>query len=278
MVRSAVSFDVLVPFSGLRTLKVDPFKDRIEVIHRQQDKHIPTIGKRKNRETGMMEEYTYERHVLGGSLIHIYACAKNKWVKEKESSAGKWVRGKESKTPRVFVQAWDETGTARRGEGMFFMSELPKDGKDCKTVDEALECLKPIQVKTLEKYNKITCPRQGEWFFMPTVPKEMEKTKQSHILCAGCRSSFRPADGCPTPQTECQNYTKGAHTLKGRGTGTGHHEVDSMRTGPKGKQYVQGNVRHQRREHKMLKLGREQWFLAVENTAVMSVSMGGNVD
>jgi hypothetical protein len=268
-VRSAVSFDVLLPFSGLRTLNVDPFRDRIEVIHRQQDKRIPTIGKRKNRQTGQMEEYTCERHVLGGSLIHVYACAKDKWVETKDTSNSKWVRGKESKTPRVFVQAWDETGTARRGEGMFFMSELPKEGKNCKTVDEALALLKPSCVHAWEAVAKQEVQRQGEWFFMPVTPAEMEKSNPILI------SSVVPdEEGNPTTITTTLKHC----VLKGRGTGTGHHEVDTMRTGPKGKQYVQGNVRHRRREHKMLKLGREQWFLAVENTAVMSVSMGGNVD
>lgn len=242
-----MNFDVLVPFSGLSTLGVDAFRDRIEVIHHEQDKQIPTKGRRKNRQTGQMEEYTYDRHVLGGSLIHVYARDKDKRVEDKDSSDGKWVSGKESKTPRVFVQAWDETGTARRGEGgMFFMSELPKEGRGCKTVEEALAMLKPGWVHEFEAITEVEVQRQGEWFFVPATPK--------------------PKRGVPF----------GEGVLKGRVGGTGHHWVERMMVIGK-KQYCSGAVRHNPREHKTLFLG-ESWYQAVENTAVVSVSLGGNVD
>ena len=54
-----------------------------------------------------------------------------------------------------------------------FLVELPKQ---CKTIKEAYEILKPLEVNRAEKKG-LKVLRQGEWFFIPTKKKIVEKSK-----------------------------------------------------------------------------------------------------
>jgi len=54
-----------------------------------------------------------------------------------------------------------------------FLVELPKP---CKTIKEGYEMLKPKEVLSAEK-KKIKVLRQGEWFFIPSSKKIIEKSK-----------------------------------------------------------------------------------------------------
>lgn len=54
-----------------------------------------------------------------------------------------------------------------------FLVELPKP---CKTIEQAYDMLKPLEVKQAEKKG-VKVLRQGEWFFIPTKKKIREKQK-----------------------------------------------------------------------------------------------------
>ena len=70
------------------------------------------------------------------------------------------------------------------------------------------------------------------------------------------------------------------YPIKGkRPDGNGaHHIATKVLIGNGGNQYVQGCVKHVLGEHRMLRLSKGVWYLAVENTALASVGLGGKID
>jgi len=260
--------DVLVPFSGLETLGIDPFKDSIECIHRESDGYRTMIGMRKNDE-GEMEEYEYEQHFLGGSVLRV----SQQVMVEPESEYGAG-DGKYKNVVTYYVAAWDETGTG--WQGSFFMSEMPS-GKIPRTVDEALHFLKPQEVISWERFNDGKVLRQGEWFFVPAeLPDACADAEKVEVFDKWV---------APDPEKrwdKIQSYKK-IYLLPLEDGGTGHHQVTYMKLSPTGTMYVSGTVRHTEGQHKMLRLdtsgkASKQWFIPYRNTAVRSVSMGGDVD
>jgi len=234
---------VLVPFTGLSGLSIDPFRDWIEMVEKQNDFYREVTTTRMNRKTGKMEPFTYSRHFLGGSLIRVYAM----------------IDGKKSEASRSIVCGWDTTGSGYNG--VFFMSEIAVRAK---TFDEAIKSLKPDAVKKWEEQHHQDAMRQGEWFFLPVdgLPNGCTPTHHSIVM-----PQLKRVDG------QLQRYP----VLSGN-RGTGHHTAPEIMIGPDGKQqYVRGMVRHQTSEHKVVRLGKV-WHLAVENTAIASYGMGGNVD
>jgi hypothetical protein len=122
----------------------------------------------------------------------------------------------------------------------YFISLLP--GK-VETVDQAFEMLKPAAV------NGSPYHRQGEWFFVPVdtkVPRK-EIKKQQYLIN---REKELPR----------------------------HHRVRDYAV-QVGYKYplVRGTVRHDNRDHPMLKLG-EEWHMAIESNHKMSWGAAGNVD
>ena len=122
----------------------------------------------------------------------------------------------------------------------YFISLLP--GK-VETVDAAFEMLKPAMI------NGAPYHRQGEWFFVPVdtkVPKK-EIRKQQYLVN---REKELPR----------------------------HHRVRDLAL-QFGFKYplVRGTVRHDNRDHPMLKLG-EVWHMAIESNHKMSWGAAGNVD
>ena len=126
---------------------------------------------------------------------------------------------------------------------------LVKLSKEVKTIKEAYESLKPIEVIEAEK-QKLKVVRQGEWFFIPVeldednIPIKLDRSgrEMRYILQAG---NNRP------------NYAE-------HGT-----EID-------GKTYVTGKVSHSGREHKDIKL--VGWHRVIPNTAIESFTIEGDID
>jgi len=122
----------------------------------------------------------------------------------------------------------------------YFISLLPRK---VASVDEAFEVLKPVEI------NGSTYERQGEWFFIPvsvTIPKK-EIQKKKYL----------------------QNKVKGLPQ---------HHYVrDYVVHSDYPYPLVRGSVRHDRRDHRMLKLG-EEWHMAIESNHRGSWGASGAVD
>jgi hypothetical protein len=129
-----------------------------------------------------------------------------------------------------------------------FLVEVP-DAR-VKTIAEAYESLKPLEVKTAESEG-LKVLRQGEWFFIP-VQGEFEAVKGSGRWD---KKEFEPL----TLQAG-QNRPNSAHRYARDGKG----------------HVVSGYVEHSGREHAKLIL--KGWFKPVTNTATRSFTITGDVD
>jgi len=145
---------------------------------------------------------------------------------------------------RYFISGIDETGV----KNLYFLTELVRP---VVSFEDALEALKPDVVIEAEK-NDVEVKRQGEWFFI-----KLEKLGFSDYIII--------KDG----------------KLPGNDNDTGHHIVSELIQ--KNNYYiVRGIVKHDRKEHKQLKLyddvKNKKWWTVVHNEQVQSWSADGNVD
>ena len=147
---------------------------------------------------------------------------------------------------RYFISGIDDTGV---NNNLYFLTELTRP---VNSFDDAIAALKPEIVTEAEK-NGIEVKRQGEWFFVKT---DLNYSNDNVVICKN--------SGLPN-----------------RNDDTGHHiafELIQMND------YciVRGIIRHDRKEHKQLKLydtaARKNWWIAAHNEQIQSWSAGGNVD
>ncbi len=146
---------------------------------------------------------------------------------------------------RYFLSGVDATGT---GRGAYFLTELMSEAS---TVDEAFEQLKPLYVKNAETMGW-TVLRQGEYFFIPTK------------LPAGFDASI------------LKKKIQKQYALVDKDNRRSRH-IATEGFVAYGITYVRGTIRHERKEHKMLKLGKD-WYSVHENTQKASFSAGGGFD
>lgn len=145
---------------------------------------------------------------------------------------------------RYFISGIDPTGV----NNLYFLTELvrPVD-----SFEDAIEALKPEIVRNAEQ-NEIEVKRQGEWFFIKT-------DKQ-------CDANIDIGKNCALP---------------GRNNDTGHHIVSDL-IQMDNHWLVRGIVKHDRKEHRQLKLyddaKKKSWWIAIHNEQIQSWSAGGNVD
>lgn len=152
-----------------------------------------------------------------------------------------------------FLSSFDELD--RRN---YFLCHVPGSPG---TVEEALEMLKPMEIKLCEKAGA-TILRQGDWFFYQASEPAAELAKWLKQQA----------------KTEIKQYRLG-------GT-TGTHTVTRMRRESPGHAMllVSGTVRHsptdgRSPEHKRLKLGDgKSWWIPVKNTSEAGWGAVGNVD
>lgn len=128
----------------------------------------------------------------------------------------------------------------------YFLSQLPCS---VSTVKDAFVCLRPKECFDVSGKVRSDILRQGEWFFIPiddfrTTLKGFPIQRQFELL----------------PQAG----------------GTGHHTATECRM-LLNIPYVRGTVRHSRRDHRMLKLGKV-WHMAIESNHVRSWGANGRVD
>lgn len=140
----------------------------------------------------------------------------------------------------------------------YFLCQVPGSPS---TVEEAYECLKPLEVKLCEKAGA-TILRQGDWFFYQAAEPSGELAKWLKQQA----------------KTETKQYRLG-------GT-SGTHMVTRMRqeSPEHAMLLVSGTVKHsptdgRRPEHKRLKLGDSKtWWIPVKNTSKAGWGAVGNVD
>jgi hypothetical protein len=148
----------------------------------------------------------------------------------------------------TFIAGLDETGV--NPWKSFFLAELPKN---VSTVEEGYDALKPQEVLIAEK-NNIEVKRQGEYFFVP-LNDDVQK-----IL------------------NEIERHGEGFknHCIEDLNGGSSDHKATRLIMG-NNVQCAKGTVRHARKDHKMLKLGK-QWHKVFHNTQVASWTVDGSID
>jgi hypothetical protein len=185
-----------------------------------------------------------QRHWLGASVFRA------------TYDTGEWKRGDDGYDRRVtatayFLSAFDEN----EPNPLYFLAQMPKGARP-KTVEDALEALKPAQVKQAEAAGAEIL-RQGDVFAIPTSWATRLFT-HNH---AGRK--------------------RGAYVLNV------NHTATESAVLPAGDVFARGILRHRPREpwrnpeHRRVKLGDgKQWYRLVKNTVPegRSWSMAGNVD
>lgn len=155
---------------------------------------------------------------------------------------------------RAAMTLWERGGRyyiAGMDDAQYFVSALP-EGCTPKTCEEALEELKPFNVRSAEREGFVV-KRQGDWFFIDVT--ELVDVKDVRRLWRECSPGV----------------------LSGGGDGSNPHSVD--RLVPCVHPIVSGRVRHP--QHRMLQLGKRsdpKLWIAVQNTATANWSTGGGVD
>lgn len=124
-----------------------------------------------------------------------------------------------------------------------FMSRL---SVKCKTIEEAYASLKPREVYEAERFLKVACPRQGEWFFIPVHGKRIPPL---------------------VAEKDGNRYVNAVLQSKGNRA----HYVEQ-----KCGDFVKGRVWHGGMEHKDIQL--LEWHRPVPNTAVESFKITGAID
>jgi len=239
----------VIPFTVLNSAELTPVK-RIEIVDKTEEQfrdveYTDSDGKKRVRED----------HLLGGSVIK-YA-------------------------DRHFISSNDPTATWGHG---YFLTELTELAK---TVDEALESLKPDLVRQLE--DRLEDPeiqldlilRQGEWFF---VKVDQQAFVESVRLCKGTSVMEKiamPYEYLPSGDSSRPHHRATRLIRVGEGDGCYFNERENrvVDYGIESGFYCRGTIRHDNREHRMLKLGNgREWYLALRNRQVRSWSYDGRVD
>ena len=150
-----------------------------------------------------------------------------------------------------FLSGLDDTG--REPHRSFFLAQLPMA---VETVTEGYDALKPQVVIEAENLGEEVL-RQGEWFFIRVSDKMSEffnqtEKKEGRVTKNDClvnRDSNRPL----------------------------RHKATRILTVGDGV-FVRGTVRHTEGDHKMLKLEKGKWYMAVENTQLAGWGASGRID
>lgn len=124
-----------------------------------------------------------------------------------------------------------------------FNAFLSKLARPCSSIEDAYASLKPKVIEDAERFMGKSCPRQGEWFFIP-VQGEFELKEQK------------------------KDQRGWALTSKGNRP----HNVEELSV----EGHARGWVRHGGGEHENIEL--KQWHKPVPNTAVESFKISGAVD
>jgi len=129
-----------------------------------------------------------------------------------------------------------------------FIAELPNNLGPINKIKDAHKILKPNDVLEKEKKNN-KIKRQGEWFFIPATPKEIELIEENSNLIE-------------------KKIPLGNNTLIWRSRNS---HVASQLINIRENQFVSGKISHV--EHKTLKL--QGWFKVMRNNEARSTAISG---
>lgn len=240
---------IAIPFSAMAAAGIrmyDPYKYLGE-SGAEFEKHLQIIDflpphyetmKRKDPKTG--EIFTYPDQQRALTFIWTLGASLFRWMGYLEED--KW---------RYFISGIDNTGRTRRGN--YFLTELVNPAS---SVDEAYEQLKPesIKIDIQEGYDVV---RQGEYYFIRIIEEEYKMYIKGKTI-----EKMKP---CILPDI-------------GRGnTASSHVAREGIYIKDDDVYLVKGTVRHQRGDHKMLRLG-EDWHIVSHNVQVQSFSANGGFD
>lgn len=150
---------------------------------------------------------------------------------------------------QYFLFGIDRNDLARKNRNLF-MSRLPRPAV---SIADAYDSLKPAEVSEAERFLGRPCPRQGEWFFIPSAHQDVQPKKG---------------------RQPWQRETEPARIMEGRLESKGHtpHYTTYVSEGG----LVKGKVRHGRGDHAVIEL--PIWHKPVPNTAVGSFKISGAID
>lgn len=146
---------------------------------------------------------------------------------------------------QYFLFGVDRNDLALKSRNIF-MSRL---GRPATSIADAYASLKPQEVADAERFLGAPCPRQGEWFFIPSADQDVQHKTQT----------LRNGD---------------IMKLEGRLESKGH--TPHLTTFVSDSGLVKGKVWHGRHEHAVIEL--PTWHKPVPNTAVGSFKISGAVD
>ena len=239
----------VVPFTVLNNADLTPIR-HIEIIDKTRERHRNIKYTDKNGKTKVRQE-----HLLGGSVIR--------------------------HSGRYFLSSTDPTSTWGNG---YFLTELVES---VTTVEDAFESLKPSFVKQLKsELEGSEAPmdlilRQGEWFF---VKMDEESFVKPVKLLKGIKNMEKMSmrnEHLPSADSTQPHHKATRLIYVGNGEGSYFDEKEQRHVSYRIASgfYCRGTIRHDNREHRMLKLGNgREWYLAIQNRQVRSWSYGGRVD
>jgi len=239
----------VIPFTVLNSAGLSPAR-KIEIVDKTEDQYRDVEYTDRDGEKRVRQE-----HLLGGSVI--------------------------SYSVRHFLSSNDPTATWGNG---YFLTEL---AEPVKTVEEALESLKPNVVRQLE--NRLedsetsldSILRQGEWFF---VKVDQRSFVESVKFCKGITTMEKIAlrnGHLPSGDSAAPHHRATRLICVGNGQGDYFGANEERQAGYRIAPgfYCRGTIRHDNREHRMLKLGNGRgWYQAMRNRQVRSWSYDGRVD
>jgi hypothetical protein len=239
----------VIPFTVLNNADLTPVR-HIEIIDKMRERHRNVKYTDKNGKKKVRQE-----HLLGGSVIR--------------------------HSGRYFLSSTDPTSSWGNG---YFLTELVES---VTTVEDAFESLKPGFVKQLEsRLEGSEAPldlilRQGEWFF---VKMDQESFIKPVKLLKGIKSMEKMSmrnEHLPSADSTQPHHKATRLIYVGNGEGSYFDEQEKRHVSLRIASgfYCRGTIRHDNREHRMLKLGNgRDWYLAIQNRQVRSWSYGGRVD
>lgn len=246
----------LLPFSALLAARIRP--GDVVIVDTTPDKEIDIWKKCRCEKSWHQKENVYEP-----SDFRFHDDGSHD-VKITRHFLGETLFTREDRPGRYYVSGLDRNDDPSKRH--FYLAQLP-EGVTPKTVDEALEMLKPEGLPETGWY------RQGEWFFIPT-PGLKPVIEGENVLVKETKISWNATQrGVPITSAEPERARSDADTVVwGRAR---RHRATRMYIN--GAVYVSGMVRDA--EHNPLKLGNgKTWYRVVRNRAVGSWGAGGQVD
>lgn len=257
--RHEVAVVALVPFSAMRSARIDWRTHSFQIIATTPDREIEQLQICRNKkcsEAGALHRHPHKVHFLGETLFSV---KRAHWDEKRNGYVSRY---------DYFVSGLDRNDDPKRRN--FFLAQLPASRSAPKTVDEALALLRPKGVPE-------DVPRQGEWFLVPAPEKKFKPDQIIKDVKSVAKSNSEDLKaGVPVvsddSKEQYERIKNGGWSMYSR---RDRHRATRMVCN--GDVFVSGMLRDA--EHGPLKLGDgKTWFKVVKNRAVGSWRAGGDVD